>query len=47
MNENAKNTYIQLVYNDDKTVTREQLFNELNVNKKPNKRINKKTKCRY
>ena len=42
MNENAKNTYIQLVYNDDKTVSREQLLNELNVNKKPNKRINKK-----
>jgi hypothetical protein len=42
MNENATNTYIQLFYNDDKTVTKEQLLNELNVNKKPNKRINKK-----
>ena len=42
MNENAKNTYIQLLYNDDKTVTKEQLLNELSVNKKPNKRINKK-----
>ena len=42
MNENAKNTYIQLIYNEDKTVTKEELLNELNVNKKPNKRINKK-----
>jgi hypothetical protein len=42
MDEDAKNTYIQLVYNDDKTVTREQLLNELKVNKKPNRRINKK-----
>jgi len=33
MNENAKNTYIQLIYNDDKTVTKEQLLNELNVNR--------------
>ena len=42
MNENAKNTYIQLVYNDDKTVTREQLLNELIVNKKPIRRIDLK-----
>ena len=35
-------TYSQVLYNDDKTVTRGQLLNDLNVNRKPNKRINKK-----
>ena len=44
MNENAKNTYIQVIYNDDKIVTKEQLLNELigkktNISNEPNKRI--------